>query len=311
MIAFPQTTRQFTKSLEPGVTDQALVYEIVHTTEYAYDRLIYHSEHQLRLTPVHDHHQALCNFQLQVSPEATIRPFTDSYGNEVLQLTINQPYQCLRMEARTCVALRSLHPEISAGPDYPQAFRRGEWDALQHLMIPDVLPEPQLQILSGYAHAFLNENQGAIVPTIDAINAAIFRDYSYKPGSTVVGTSVFEVYEKRQGVCQDFTNLMICLLRLLQLPAVYRTGYIYTGTEQNAHIIPEASHAWVEVYLPQLGWCGWDPTNGARAGADHIRLAAGRNSFEATPTAGTIFTPFQTETLTVHVSVQRRGATDS
>jgi transglutaminase-like putative cysteine protease len=105
-------------------------------------------------------------------------------------------------------------------------------------------------------------------------------------------------------VCQDFANLFICLARLLSIPARYRMGYIYTGVNYENTIQSEASHAWAEVYLPYVGWRGFDPTNGCMAGQDHIRVACGRNYLDATPTSGTIFKGGGKETLTVSVKIE-------
>lgn len=63
-----------------------------------------------------------------------------------------------------------------------------------------------------------------------------------------------EVYGNRYGVCQDFTNLFICLARLLSVPARYVCGYIYTGATHANHRQGDAAHAWVHVYLPEVGW---------------------------------------------------------
>ena len=76
-------------------------------------------------------------------------------------------------------------------------------------------------------------------------------------------------------MCQDFTNLFICLARLLGVPARYVCGYVYTGPK-SAELLPhqrqgEASHAWVQLYLPQVGWKGFDPTNGILTQTDHVR----------------------------------------
>jgi transglutaminase-like putative cysteine protease len=311
MIAFSSAASPFPRtSLAPRVKSDAVLYEVVHLTQYSYDNEIQRSEHQLRLTPIHDLQQEIQAFALNIDPCASMRPYQDSYGNEVVQVCIQAPYRTLRIESHSLVSVSPPRPLDDVEWTDPIDWPKGEWERLHHLMIPDDLPTHQLRILRDYARHFLDASQGRIIPTIDAINDAIFKGYAYKPGSTEIGTSVFDVFVNKQGVCQDFTNLMLCLLRLLNIPALYRTGYIYTGKEQNAHINPDASHAWVEVYLPLVGWCGWDPTNGGRAGIDHIRLASGRSSYDATPTSGTIYSPFQSETLTVHVKVKRRGALD-
>jgi transglutaminase-like putative cysteine protease len=66
----------------------------------------------------------------------------------------------------------------------------------------------------------------------------------------------------------------------------------------------EASHAWTQVYLPEVGWKGFDPTNGILTQTDHVRLAVGRNYIDATPTSGTIYMGGGIETLTADVRVE-------
>jgi transglutaminase-like putative cysteine protease len=90
----------------------------------------------------------------------------------------------------------------------------------------------------------------------------------------------------------------------LNVPSRYRVGYIHTGNKYENPNQGDASHAWAEVYLPYLGWRGFDPTNGVLVTQDHIRVACGRNYRDATPTSGTIFRGGGTETLTVQVRVE-------
>lgn len=95
----------------------------------------------------------------------------------------------------------------------------------------------------------------------------------------------------------------ICVARLLHVPARYRMGYIFTGANYQNKIQFEASHAWLELYAPRVGWHGFDPTNGIQVGADHVRVACGRNYRDATPTSGTIYGGGGSEMLTVSVRV--------
>jgi transglutaminase-like putative cysteine protease len=139
------------------------------------------------------------------------------------------------------------------------------------------------------------------------MNQSIYRDYEYKQGSTTVLTTAFDTYTYRRGVCQDFTNLLICLARLLGIPARYVCGYLYTGPKHENRAMSEATHAWLQVYLPELGWKGFDPTNGVLTQTDHVRVAVGRNYMDATPTSGTILVGGGGETLDVIVSCEEVG----
>ena len=137
--------------------------------------------------------------------------------------------------------------------------------------------------------SFVERNDYNLLETLQDMNKRIYEDFEYKQGSTSLKTTPFDVFASRQGVCQDFANLLICMSRLLGVPARYRVGYIYTGGNYENKIQSEASHAWVEVYLPFIGWRGLDPTNGCDVAQEHIRVACGRNYRDATPTSGTIW----------------------
>ena len=103
------------------------------------------------------------------------------------------------------------------------------------------------------------------------------------------------MFTSKKGVCQDFANLFICMARLLGIPARYVCGYVYTGNTG-------ASHAWLQLYIPEVGWRGFDPTNGVLASTNHIRVAYGRHYRDATPTSGTLYSSAR-ETMTVDVQV--------
>lgn len=152
--------------------------------------------------------------------------------------------------------------------------------------------------------SFAERQDFDLVETLVDMNQTIYRDFSYVPGSTSIETTPFDVYTKRRGVCQDFANLFICLARLLNIAARYRVGYIYTGADYANQVQSEASHAWVELYLPWTGWRGFDPTNGILAGTDHVRVACGRNYRDATPTSGTLYKGGGGERLSVSVRVE-------
>ena len=152
--------------------------------------------------------------------------------------------------------------------------------------------------------SFVERNDYNLIATLEDMNKQIYSDFSYTLGATNLSTTPFDVFLTRQGVCQDFSNLFICLARLLNVPARYRMGYIYTAVNYANTLQSEATHAWAEVYLPYIGWRGYDPTNGSLAGQDHIRVACGRHYMDATPTSGTIFMGGGKENLTVTVEVK-------
>ena len=164
------------------------------------------------------------------------------------------------------------------------------------------LPESQLREVLDFAMSIATRNQFDVYETLFDMNLTLFRDFAYTPLSTTLETTPFDVLTAKQGVCQDFANLMICMARLLNLPARYVCGYIFTGNTGEARAQSDATHAWVQIFLPDVGWKGFDPTNGVLPATDHVRMAVGRHYRDTAPTSGTLYSPAQ-ERLTIDVEV--------
>lgn len=279
---------------------------ILHETTYTYSIPVEKSVSTLRLKPVEDAQQALVDYDLQLSVDGAIHEYLDVFGNAAAQLTIDRPYTELRIRARSRVRVYQDSELYAPGlhSSLPLVWMPWQRQMMVPYLLPPELPESQLRELTDYAMSFAKRQDNELVATLLDINSTIRRDFTYLSRSTHLGTTPFDVYVHRRGVCQDFANLFICLARLVNVPARYRVGYIYTGASYENQIQSEASHAWVEVYLPLFGWRGLDPTNGCLANADHVRIATGRNYRDATPTSGTIFKGGGHETLNVSVQVE-------
>jgi transglutaminase-like putative cysteine protease len=292
-------------SLAPKATERRL--EVEHITTYEYSEPVERSSHRFRVRPLHDRFQELLAHSVDLSVDGLRYDFEDVFGNEVVGLDVDEPYD------RLTIAMKSSVKAV-APVDHPDLLPRSQklpimWMPWQeHMMhsylLPPELPESQLEELIEYARSFAIRNKYELLPTLDDITWTIYSDYSYKQGFTTIETTPYEVFHSRAGVCQDFANLMICLARMLNIPARYRVGYIFTGSDYQNTLQSDASHAWVEAYLPLMGWRGYDPTNGSRVGADHIRVAKGRNYRDATPTSGVVYQGAGgTESMSIEVQV--------
>lgn len=281
-------------------------FDVTHRTVYNYAKAVERSQHVLRLTPVHDRLQSLVSSSLTVSVPHSGREYEDVFGNRVRRISVDTPFEELVIESTSVVEVLDVDP-LGFGPlrvqsTIPLVWMPWQRQVLDPFLLPPELPESELAELAEYAMSFVKRNESDLLDTLLDINHTICREYAYQQGSTNVLTSAFDVYVNRRGVCQDFTNLFICLARLLGVPSRYVCGYIYTGPKHDNQRQSEASHAWVQVYLPQVGWKGFDPTNGILTQTDHIRVAVGRNYLDATPTSGTIFVGGGGETLAVSVT---------
>jgi transglutaminase-like putative cysteine protease len=232
---------------------------------------------------------------LKITPDVSITDFEDVFGNWSSRFEIKQSYTELNLTAESTVALSRADPfaftHVPIRPSFPLVWMPWEHMMLSPYLAPVELPGTQLRELNDYAMSFLERNHHDLMETLFAINLTLFREYRYVPGSTGLETTPYEVFLSRQGVCQDFANLFICMARLLGIPARYVCGYVYTGHTGIAPAQSDASHAWLQLYIPEVGWRGFDPTNGVLTSINHIRVAYGRHYRDAAPTAGTLYSP--------------------
>ena len=275
-------------------------YHVLHTTEYRYEFPVQTARHILHLSPRACSWQAVEQQTLDIDP-IPVRQTSgrDSFGNPLSRIELTQSHQFLRVNSAMT---------LSVGPR-PWLWRldRGpRWEAVRDGLVygSQALPESTLDAL-----AMRFESPGVRVkrelelwaepsflpgrPIIDAardLMGRIFREFRYDPKATEVGTSVMEVLAKKHGVCQDFAHLMIGGLRALGLSARYVSGYLRTDPPagQPRLIGADASHAWVAVYVPDIGWVEFDPTNDCLADQRYLILGWGRDFGDVSPIRGVI-----------------------
>jgi len=281
---------------------------VEHETIYRYTTPVERSSHLFRLTPVSDRQQELLEHDLQISVQGARQEYEDVFGNQAISLEVESPFQELRVLSRSLVRLHARQRDALELPNrrisIPLVWMPWQRQMMSPYLLPVELPENQLLELSDFAMAAVERNDFHLVDSLRDLNSQIHRDFAYAPQSTTLATTPYDLLCNRRGVCQDFANLLICLARLLAIPARYRVGYIRTGADYANQLQSEASHAWVECYLPWVGWVGFDPTNGTMVGLDHVRVACGRTYVDATPTSGTLYRGGEGETLEVRVRTE-------
>lgn len=294
-----------------AMSADARTLSVWHETVYRYDTPVERSSHVFRLLPVHDRWQQLLEHSLVVTIDGLRSEYEDVFGNAATHLEVNAPFSQLAVRSLSKVRVlpqpATSHESPLRRATLPMVWMPWQRQMMSPYLLPPELPESQLRDLTEFATSFVERNDQDLLDTLLDLNETIYRDFTYASGSTRLDTTPWDVFVTRTGVCQDFANLFICAARLLDIPARYRVGYIYTGGNYENKIQSEASHAWLEVYLPWAGWRGFDPTNGCLANLDHVRVACGRNYRDATPTGGTIFRGGGGERLEVYVRVSEDG----
>ena len=254
-------------------------WEIIHRTEYAYASPVRESFNEVRLQPFSDQSQHVDDFLLKILPAARLRHYHDFYSNVVHHFEIAESHSTLSIESRTRVTIKSPPPLGETETPSPLA-RIGE--AANQPRVFEFLSDSRYVELSTDAWKLAMD---ATAGTTDAWQAAlaimryVHGQLKYESNSTVVHTHMREVLKEKRGVCQDFAHVMIGLCRVLKIPALYVSGYLATEAAS-------ATHAWMEVFIPGIGWRALDPTHNRQTDDTYVKIAVGRDYADVTPVRG-------------------------
>ena len=264
---------------------EATSYAIEHTTRFRYSERVREAVVTLYLQPVSDASQHLESFQLGTEPGAELSDFEDCFGNSAHFFDIPSEHEEMTVTARSLVALHLAEPPEVPGPGWDDlaALRAGR---LWHLLHPTELTRPT-PALSDFVKERGIERGETPLASIRELTARIHGGLSFERGSTGVHSPIDHALRTGSGVCQDFSHIMLAIVRGWGIPARYTSGYLFPSRGGAERLMAHASHAWVECLLPGLGWVGADPTNNTVSPKHHVRVAVGRDYRDVPPTRGT------------------------
>lgn len=268
-------------------------YQIVHSTRYEYSESAALSLNEICLKARKTPFQTVLSHRFETSPkEEYYRERVDFFGNAWRLYSFEKPHKLLE--------IISIN-EVEVGRDPAQGD--GQLEGYEVFLYPSpfVPLDPQY---AEYGRGCFPPGGNLLDGFLD-LNRMIYRDMTYDPKATDVSTPVETFFRDRKGVCQDYTHLMLAVLRSLGIPARYVSGYLNTLPPPGKEKIQgaDASHAWVGVYHPQFGWIDLDPTNGIPVGNNHITLAWGRDYGDVSPLKGVVLGG-GLQTLKVEVTVR-------
>ncbi|WP_434569991.1 transglutaminase family protein [Pseudomonas sp. Z3-8] len=274
-------------------------YQILHDTHYHYDSPVSLAQQLAHLWPRPCEWQRCTERQLTISPEPTTRrDEQDVFGNPLTRLAFERPHDELLVNARLSVEVLARPPlDFGSSP---------AWESTRHALTysgrpltAQLLDACRYRFESPYVHlkrSFVEFSESCfpvgrpLMLGVQALMEKIFEEFTFDAEATQVATPLVEVLERRRGVCQDFAHLMLACVRSRGLAARYVSGYLLTQPPpgQARLIGADASHAWISVFCPVLGWVDFDPTNNVQPSLEHITLAWGRDFSDVSPLRGVI-----------------------
>jgi len=282
-----------------------MFYSIRHITRFRYSAPVRESIMEIRMQPRSEGPQMLRSFQISTNPRSQLYAYTDHFGNAVYHFNVLREHEELRIEAQAVI-------EIARFPPPPDTLDMLEWERFNTYNLShdhfDLLEPSKFACTSPALAAFARGNnlakpQADPLTSLKILNSAINQSFEYESGVTQADSPIDHALSEKRGVCQDFAHIMIAIARSWGIPARYVSGYLYHRPKSRDRAGSDATHAWVECYLPSLGWVGFDPTNNVIAGDGHIRAAVGRDYADVPPTRGTFKGVVESE-LAIAVSVE-------
>ncbi len=278
-------------------------YDIRHDLEFRYGAPVRGSVMTLFVCPIEDGRQSLRDISIETDPGGTTFEFDGPFGSRGHFFDRHASHRSLLIRVRSTV-------EVGHSTSLPACLDAGGWEALHaatgapelSLMLQSSRFARMSPLLARFVEANGIKAGTDPLASIRALRSTLFRVFEYAPGSTAADSPIEHVIETGRGVCQDYAHVMASIARSWGIPTRYVSGYL--GPDGD-NMSPGESHAWVECWLPGLGWIGFDPANDCDCDDRHLRVAIGRDYADVPPVRGT-FLGTATSSLTAHVVVTRQ-----
>ncbi|MET1412497.1 transglutaminase family protein [Roseibium sp. HPY-6] len=276
-----------------------MLYDVSLEITYDYASAAYSGRHALRLLPATiAGEQRLLSSSIRLSPGPTERrDRKDFFDNAVTDVIYRRSHSELTFRLAARIERTATPEELDISPPLPVLARElanvqslGPDEPVHFLTASPRLPlDPAFAV---YAQEHISPGCTAL-SAIETIGKALHEDLEFDAEATTVDTPALEAFERRHGVCQDFSHIMIACLRSIGIPAGYVSGFLRTIPPEGQPRLEgaDAMHAWVRAWCGiEVGWVEYDPTNALRVGQDHIVVARGRDYGDAAPVKGVLRT---------------------
>ena len=266
---------------------------ISHATTYRYDAPPTGVTQLLRLTPRNHDGQYVVSWRIELSEDCLLHQHEDAFGNITLSFTAEGPFSELAVTVDGEVEMQDTNGLVNGAVErFPPALFLRETD-LTHA-------DAAIAEFAEAARADAGQSADKLA-LLHELLKDLNREITFDTSPTQVATTAAESFALRRGVCQDLTHIFIASARQLGIPARYIGGHFYRA---DGVTVQDAGHAWAEAYVENLGWVGFDPTNGISTTDAHVRVAAGLDYLGAAPVRGTRYGGAG-ETLKVEVHVDQ------
>ncbi len=245
--------------------------KISHATTYKYNSIVPKIIQSLKLYPSICYNQEIIEWNTASSSGKIIESHIDSLGHRVQNIFINNFSGQLKISSKGILKTKNLSGVVKGLKERvnPICFLRGTDLTKPCKRIKRISKEVEKK----------NTDQ---IDLAHKLNLVVSNSIEYVSGSTTISTSSEEALKQKKGVCQDFAHILITAARLNKLPARYVNGFLLEETNSGEN----TTHAWVEIFIKDLGWVAFDPSHKKCIDEKYIRVSTGFDFLDASTIKG-------------------------
>ncbi|MHA7942616.1 transglutaminase-like domain-containing protein [Formosa sp. 3Alg 14/1] len=262
-------------------------YTIKYTAENIYENPVFEAFWQFLIIPQNNETQDLVSSKFSASLDCPIEKSINGYDFETVKIHYKKPFETMRFEAvfkmkKAKVKAVKVDPSSKVEDDYKTISTLGFKVDFEASLINTTLtrlPKEHLNI-------FEFDTSKHILDNVIQLNFWIYNHLIFNKEIAEQDINLKDVLDKKQAGSQDFVHLFLAIIRQNNVPARYVSGYL---RQDNDFFNDSQIHAWAEVYVPKLGWVGFDPINNVLVNHNHVKIAHGQDYNDCEPSKQFLF----------------------
>lgn len=234
------------------------------STKLTFDDYVHEHSFALRVLPPETAAQHITNCELSITPITSVKQTADAFGNNVTAGYIKGNHRFLDFEIKGTAETDSEKHRTGTLPCYLYQSR---------------FTKPSDELKSFYYKVSGRLHADSVQKRVEGFSGVLSDTLEYSKGATDANTTAAQAFELGAGVCQDFSHIMLSLLRMDGIPCRYIAGLAFCDGE---------THSWIE-YLDNGCWYGYDPANDRPVDDDYLVLSQGRDFGDCAVDRGVMF----------------------
>lgn len=261
-------------------------FKLLHQTNYTFSSEVFLEPHYFRFRPKSGPFIDVSDFAITISPEPEGRKVLEDEERNIVDFCWFE-----KLTTSLTISVESTIQTTTYNPFnfiiYPDTFNTVPFTYTEHqyqTLSASLQTLPIAQPLVDYASQILQHANNDTITFVTNLTSQIHKDFSVEYRETGAPLTPNQTFETKKGSCRDLSWMQIHLLRSYGIASRFVSGYFYFETEKPVYEL----HAWVEVFLPSIGWLGFDPSHGILTGNTHFSLASSALAENTMPVSGGI-----------------------